>query len=205
MKNYFQKRLLWSVYLSFVLAVPLKAQHSNMAHHAMATNNQEYLRMMDTMMIRMDAVSKSLPPGSGFLLQMIPHHQTAIDMARFEMAHGRNAEMIQLAKSILAEQTTEITRMNLLVQTAAPGSTDTAFNQLIQQVMEVMMHGMEGMQLSEDTDRAFAAVMLEHHKAAVGMAQALLRAEASGSVASFAILLIADEQVEIDQMLTFLK
>lgn len=52
-----------------------------------------------------------------FLTMMIEHHQGAIDMADTEIADGKNAEAIALAKSIKSAQTREIATMgNLLKQ-----------------------------------------------------------------------------------------
>lgn len=43
-----------------------------------------------------------------FATQMIPHHQAAIDMANKQVADGTNADLMNLAKAIIAAQTDEI-------------------------------------------------------------------------------------------------
>ena len=46
-----------------------------------------------------------------FILAMIPHHRSAVDMARAELAHGQDPEVRALAKKILDTQSAELTQM----------------------------------------------------------------------------------------------
>lgn len=46
-----------------------------------------------------------------FLTQMIAHHEGAIDMARDQVDAGRDAEAVELARSVISAQTTEIQQM----------------------------------------------------------------------------------------------
>jgi uncharacterized protein (DUF305 family) len=46
-----------------------------------------------------------------FVRSMIPHHQGAIDMAEIELEHGKDAEIKELAKNIIAAQEQEIAMM----------------------------------------------------------------------------------------------
>ena len=50
-----------------------------------------------------------------FLKQMITHHEGAVMMAKTEISQGRNADAIQLGKSIVASQEAEIQEMNALL------------------------------------------------------------------------------------------
>ncbi|WP_348789906.1 DUF305 domain-containing protein [Leifsonia sp. NPDC080035] len=49
--------------------------------------------------------------GTVFLTQMIEHHQGAVTMANEEIKSGKNTEAVHLAKTIVADQTAEITEM----------------------------------------------------------------------------------------------
>lgn len=46
-----------------------------------------------------------------FVCGMIPHHQGAIDMAKIELRHGRDPEMLRLARKIIPSQSSDIARM----------------------------------------------------------------------------------------------
>jgi len=51
-----------------------------------------------------------------FLTMMISHHEGAIQMAKDEQSNGKNPDAIALAKSIESAQTTEITKMQGMLQ-----------------------------------------------------------------------------------------
>ena len=70
------------------------------------------------MMSAMDKMSKDMAaaPMTGdadrdFTAMMIPHHQGAIDMARYELANGKDPAMRKLARDIVAAQDKEIAAM----------------------------------------------------------------------------------------------
>lgn len=55
-----------------------------------------------------------------FLTQMIAHHKGAVDMAKAEIANGRNSDAIKLAREIITAQEAEIKEMENLLATALP-------------------------------------------------------------------------------------
>lgn len=50
-----------------------------------------------------------------WLTSMIDHHRGAITVAQDEVAHGKNPDVIYLAKSIIADQQAEIDQMNQML------------------------------------------------------------------------------------------
>lgn len=198
----------WCIAL-FLAALSVQAQHTNMSghHHPVSTAKNIYLSIMDTMMVEMDKAAAGGSAEHLFIAQMIPHHEGAIAMSRYEIAHGKNYEMVQLAKSILAEQHTEVEQLKLwlkelpLTKTAA----STGYVEGMQKSMAAMMVDLPAEGQLADIDTAFARVMLPHHQAAVDMARLGIREMQDQQVTAFAKMLISSEQIEIEQMSTFIK
>lgn len=73
----------------------------------------------------MSAARASGDPDRDFLATMIPHHEGAVEMARLELVHGRDALTRQLAEAIIAGQQVEIDAMRRRLEIlGAPGRAD---------------------------------------------------------------------------------
>lgn len=66
---------------------------------------------MEKMSQTMAAVPMTGNADHDFVAMMIPHHQGAIDMARFELANGKDPAMRKLAEAIVSAQENEINEM----------------------------------------------------------------------------------------------
>ena len=206
----FQKLIYISVAVIFSTQITIAQEMKMENHHHHQTNTSSkniFLTMMDTMMIEMDAVPVTSIPDYDFMAQMIPHHMGAIEMAKYEISHGKNEEMIQLAKSILAEQTSDIQTMKLLISQLPNNApkADKSFDKAMLQSMTVMMDNMPPNDKLTDIDNAFAMVMIPHHQAAIEMAIPLVQHSTNKQVITFAKHLISAEQIEIEQMKAFIN
>jgi uncharacterized protein (DUF305 family) len=74
-----------------------------------------YMAAMDTMMETMHGTDFTDDADADFLLAMIPHHQSAIDMARIELDQGDDAETLELARRIIEAQEQEIAQMQAML------------------------------------------------------------------------------------------
>ena len=147
-------------------------------HHTLSSSNKNiYLSMMDTMMVKMDDVPMISSPESDFRWQMIPHHEGAIAMAKYEIGHGKDFTMIQLAKSILAEQNIDILQMKIWLKNrrATAERVPIDYGRSMNQAMLVMMDNMTSNDVLKYPDHAFARVMIPHHQAAIDMAKVILK------------------------------
>jgi uncharacterized protein (DUF305 family) len=104
----FQKRL-WIAGLFAVFSIGATAQVES---HAMG-----FMQFMNDSMVRMDNGMKSAPMNGDvdhdFATMMMPHHQGAIDMAKAELAYGKDPVMRRLAEEIIVDQQSEIQAMQL--------------------------------------------------------------------------------------------
>jgi uncharacterized protein (DUF305 family) len=77
---------------------------------------------MEKMHAAMHSIQPSGDNDADFVRLMLAHHQAAIDMAKAELAHGKNPQMRRLAQEIIADQQSEIDLMQLWLKQHEPGS-----------------------------------------------------------------------------------
>ena len=84
------------------------AESDRQMDHAPSESAQAYMDAMQTMMDAMVGMEMRGEPNADFALMMIPHHQSAIDMAEAYLEHGDDPELTKLANEIIAAQQQEI-------------------------------------------------------------------------------------------------
>lgn len=98
----------------------------------------------------------SIDSEEAFIVNMIPHHQEAIDSAKVILEKSTNTGLRELAQNIIGAQTKEIGEMQGRLANWYPNSS------MKSHYMRMMpeMAGLSGEQL----DRAFLAGMIQHHQ-----------------------------------------
>jgi uncharacterized protein (DUF305 family) len=88
-----------------------------MAVAQMVPSAMSFMHAMNESMDRMDNGMKSAPMNGDvdhdFASMMMAHHQGAIDMAKAELAYGKDSVMRRLAEEIIVDQQSEIQAMQL--------------------------------------------------------------------------------------------
>ncbi|MER8485539.1 DUF305 domain-containing protein [Mesorhizobium sp. M1322] len=98
----------------FLEGIPSQAQeikHDMGAMAAQSPSADGYKAAMDKMHTAMMAIEYSGNADVDFARGMIPHHQAAIDMAKVELANGKDPEMRKMAEAVIAAQEAEIKQM----------------------------------------------------------------------------------------------
>ena len=123
-----------------------------------------------------------------FLVNMIPHHQEAVDTSLIIAAQTNNPALKDLADNIVTAQRQEIAMMQEWL-------TDSSVEPTYQNMMPDL-DALEG----DSRDIAYLQGMIMHHTMAVMMAEQVLSLEPSLPVYSFAKQVIAVQTDEIAQM-----
>jgi uncharacterized protein (DUF305 family) len=183
------------------------AQKMSMNNNVNMHDKNVFMEMMDTMMRKMDQVPETGSVESNFIQQMILHHMGAVEMAEYEIQHGKNFEIVQLAKSIKIEQENEIQLMYLWLRQSTDGKAVLPLGYIVsmRQSMKNMMLHIPTTTREMNIDREFSVVMIPHHQAAVNMARALIRYSTDQQTNMFAKNIISSQQMEIQQMVTATK
>lgn len=179
--------------------------HQQVACFSQSKNT--FLMLMDTMMRHMSAAKTGISPDYDFMSQMIPHHQAAIEMAKYEIQNGRNFQMVQLAKSIVAEQAVEIQQMECYKKLFLPVDYPLygKVKKEIYNTMDMMMRNLPADHELDNVDTAFAMVMIPHHQAGIDMAKVILKISSDKLTIGLSTQIISSQELEIGQMSSYLN
>jgi uncharacterized protein (DUF305 family) len=136
-----------------------------------------------------------------FAAGMIPHHESAIEMARLAEGRAADPRVLELAARIEAAQGPEIETLSGWLEQWGASGMDTGS----------MDHGSRGMMSEQDMqalmyasgaefDRLFLTQMIVHHTGAVHMAQAELSDGRDPDALAMAESIRDSQTAEIDEM-----
>jgi uncharacterized protein (DUF305 family) len=140
-----------------------------------------------------------------FATQMIPHHQQAVDLSALVPDRSSNPQVIQLAKTISAEQEPEIQTLKVfLVQWKENPDSDTGHNGHGDMAMDGMVDDATMQRLESlkgpEFDTLWLQSMIGHHRGAIEMAKAEIANGANVDAKTLAQSIVTAQQAEIDQM-----
>ncbi|MBT9779237.1 DUF305 domain-containing protein [Clostridium sp. MCC353] len=165
-------------------------------------------KIMTDMMRSMAEVEKSGNASINFLEGMIPHHESAIEMAESYLKYGgKNQQLKEMAESIIETQTDEVWQMKSLIdELKALGQTDEDKEEAyLKEYNEMMAAHHEGHSAGDSVDQAFAEGMHMHHQMAVDMSKAILNYADEGAVKMMAQNIIRMQEEEMAQMESILQ
>jgi uncharacterized protein (DUF305 family) len=134
-----------------------------------------------------------------FAAAMIPHHRSAVDMAKIAQTKGEHPETKKLAATIVSAQDAEIAQMQMAVERFKAAGVK-------QEALGVPEHamGMNGdastLETAQPFDREFVDMMIPHHRGAIRMARAELKQGNDPEMRKLAQAVIDAQTREIDQM-----
>lgn len=134
---------------------------------------------------------------SAFVAQMIPHHESAIGMARTALDRAEHPEVERLAEKIIATQGDEIALMQRIQARLGTGAESSLG--LSESEMGMNMDH-SSLQNAKPFDLAFIDMMIVHHQGAVEMAQVELDRGSDPETMALAEAIIAAQADEIEQM-----
>jgi uncharacterized protein (DUF305 family) len=148
----------------------------------------------------------SVPFDRAFIDVMVPHHESAIEMAREAKAAGLSqAELVAIADRIVVTQQREIDQMLAWREEwfgpGEPESEQTALQVVGLSAEEagMTMHAGE-LSAAADVDKEFATMMIAHHEGAVRMAKIAEERAGHDEIKRLARAIVAAQEREIEVM-----
>lgn len=146
-----------------------------------------------------------------FVQMMVPHHAQALRMAKLAPARAQSPRVKALARRILAAQRPEILAMAAWLTeqgVAVPRASDDASAFDHGEHGHASMHGMlteEQLHALEDAtgaefDRLFLEGMIQHHRGAIEMADAVAKRGSDVRVTEMAEEMVIGQGAEVDRM-----
>ena len=157
-----------------------------------------------------DAGSSSPPPPKGngtdraFATQMIPHHESAVAMAKIGLQRAESLFVRDLSQNIIRTQTAEIATLRRAAQALEEAGVEKTSLGLSRSEMG-MNHDASSLEKATKFDRRFIAMMIPHHEGAITMARAQLADGADAKLTTLAEDIITAQQGEIIEMLKHLE
>ena len=134
-----------------------------------------------------------------FIAEMIPHHQSAVQMANVAQRRGSSAFVKQLAGDIRRTQTAEIATMRARDRALATAGVKRGSLGL-----PAHMTGMDAdvgmLNTAKPFDAAFMRMMIPHHQGAVLMARTELKTGKDPALTALARNIVTAQQREIREM-----
>ena len=139
-----------------------------------------------------------------FAQMMIPHHESAIDMAKIAQEQGDSEFVKGLADAIITAQTTEITLFKQAIndyqaEGVKPGDLGVSEHEA------GMSADLDELRDADPFDRTFIDMMVPHHRGAITMANVEIKNGKDPTLKQVAEDIITAQQDEIDQMNDFRK
>lgn len=139
------------------------------------------------------------PIDRAFVAEMIPHHESAVAMAKIAERRGSSAFVKQLAADIQRTQTAEVATMRARDEQLAGQGVQRGSLGLSAEAMG-MDHDVASLETAKPFDDEFLRLMIAHHEGALMMSNALLKRGADPQLKTLARSIITGQQRELAQM-----
>ncbi len=163
--------------------------------------------------------ASAAPFDQQFFDMMVPHHMSAVEMAKIAQTRGEHPEIKTLAGSIIADQNKEIDQMKQWRkvwfgsdQTPAmdqmpmlPGLPASDMKNMGANGTMNMMTDINALTTAQPFDKAFINAMIPHHQSAIDAAKIAQDKGQHPEIKMLAGNIITSQQKEIDQMQQWLK
>lgn len=171
-----------------------------------AHDDNEMMAIMHSMSDDMSSMEMTMDADHDFAMMMKMHHQGAIEMANKELEKGDDATIKTMAQAMITMQQMEIEDLQDFIDSHTPAASDDGemWDMEAMAAMKRMDKDSDLEVLTGDADHDMAILMINHHKSAMDMANALLKYGDHEELKSMAAQMIEDQSKEIEELQNWL-
>lgn len=144
-----------------------------------------------------------------FIVQMIPHHEAAIEMSKNILKYTTNIPLQDIASRIITEQTESIEKMQNIkcfCGKVTNSSRDLClYNRRMDQIMQNMFSRMKSAPFTNHVNCNFMWEMIPHHEGAVEMSENILQYDICPELKPILQAIIVSQRRGIRQMNQLLR
>ena len=139
-----------------------------------------------------------------FIVQMIPHHQAAIDMSRNLLRYTTCVPLQNIAEDIITSQTKSI--QNMLAAEESCSCLENSFQDImlyqrrVSRIMDTMFSDMGSAPMTNDVNLNFIQEMIPHHKGAIAMSKNALQYDICPELKPILQAIITSQEKGVRQM-----
>lgn len=178
-------------------------QHPNLSLVAKSYLSR-YHEILDNMIQSMEQAQLTDSISQNFIVQMIPHHEAAVQMAHNLLQYTTCIPLQNIALQIIETQTKGIHEMEALLEscsqlTSSPDDL-ARYRDCYGQIVQRMFCAMQQACISNQVDADFIREMIPHHRGAIQMAQNALCFSLCPPLVPILRSIVCTQQEEIRQM-----
>lgn len=140
-----------------------------------------FYEILNEMIVGMTNVELTDSLSHNFIVQIIPHHQAAIEMSKNILQYTTCLPLQNIASNIITEQTKSIEDMKTALRQCSQlcnSQTDICLYQnAFHQITQTMFSEMQNARVTNSINVNFMREMIPHHKGAIRMSENALRFE----------------------------
>jgi len=171
--------------------------------------NEEYTVIFDAMKKGMNAAPNTGNVNLDFVLEMIPHHEGGINMAKAIIKYGSNPEVKRIAENIITSQSSEIPIMRELKtklekEKSSSMADSKKYIKEYDNVKDTMFQKMKDVIITDNVDVNFLQEMIYHHEGAINMANNILKYTKDPELKQLAENIVYSQRKGIEEMKSLL-
>lgn len=180
---------------------------------AVCQETKDYLvrfgQILDNMIKGMRSAELTDSVSHNFIVQMIPHHEGAIEMSRSILRYTNCVPLREIANNIIISQTKSLADMQAILCACSacrnPRQDIACYQRRFEQIVRAMADEMQSACRTDNMSADFMREMIPHHRGAIRMSENALQYSICPALRPILQEIITSQRTEIRKMTILLR